>query len=693
MLAISRMKVLISTHYISKTTPLSLLSSASKSIRSYPPTQFKTPNFLHLKPNTFVPYASLSSEIAPTGAFEMDAESRRQQRSGEIHVVVGPMFAGKTTTLLRRIQSEKVDGRTLKGLCYSARLAEAVGMLCRAGVKAEPETYALLLQECIIWKEYMKGKRIHAQMIVVGFVENEYLKTKLLILYAKSGDLGTAHYLFDKLLDRSLVSWNAIIAGYVQKGHEDVGLGLYHKMRQSGFIPDQYTFASVFRACATLATLEDGKQAHGVMIKCQIVGNVVVNSALMDMYFKCSDLSDGNKVFDASENRNAITWTALISRYGQHGRVHKVLDYFHRMKAEGIRPNYVTFIAVLSACNHGGLANEAWEYFSSMTRDYGIQPRGQHYAALVDLLGRAGRLGEAHEFVLNSPCKEHSVMWGAFLWPCRIYGNRDLLNLAAKQYFKLEPENAGKYVVLSNAYATFGLWDSVAKLRAKMSDSGMIKEPAYSKLEVQRETHFFLKGDKYHKQSEEIYEMVELINYSLKDSGYVPYLIIKSNKDTRYGLDSIVTHDGVKLPCWALPNLSSFKQKFGLDAYEQLDVIGIDEAQFFGDLYDFCCEAADHDGKKVIVAGLDGDYLRRSFGSVLDIIPLADSVTKLSSRCELCGKPAFFTLRKTEEIQTEVIGGADVYMPVCRKHYVNGQVAIQAARVVLESQVHCGSCA
>ncbi|XP_050368528.1 thymidine kinase a-like [Argentina anserina] len=168
--------------------------------------------------------------------------------------------------------------------------------------------------------------------------------------------------------------------------------------------------------------------------------------------------------------------------------------------------------------------------------------------------------------------------------------------------------------------------------------------------------------------------------------------VIKSNKDTRYGMDSIVTHDGVKLPCWALPNLSSFKQKFGLDAYEQLDVIGIDEAQFFGDLYDFCCEAADHDGKKVVVAGLDGDYLRRSFGSVLDIIPLADSVTKLTSRCELCGKPAFFTLRKTQELQTEVIGGADVYMPVCRHHYVNGQVAIQAARVVLESRVHCASC-
>ncbi|XP_042479319.1 thymidine kinase a-like [Macadamia integrifolia] len=162
--------------------------------------------------------------------------------------------------------------------------------------------------------------------------------------------------------------------------------------------------------------------------------------------------------------------------------------------------------------------------------------------------------------------------------------------------------------------------------------------------------------------------------------------IVKSDKDTRYGLEYTVTHDGEKFPCWALSELSSFRQKFGVDAYEKLDVIGIDEAQFFGDLYDFCRKAADHDGKTVVVAGLDGDYLRRSFGSVLDIIPLADSVTKLTARCELCGKHAFFTLRKTKDKQTELIGGADVYMPVCRQHYVNGQVVIEATRIVLESQ-------
>lgn len=163
--------------------------------------------------------------------------------------------------------------------------------------------------------------------------------------------------------------------------------------------------------------------------------------------------------------------------------------------------------------------------------------------------------------------------------------------------------------------------------------------------------------------------------------------IIKPSKDTRYASDSVVTHDGMKFPCWVLSDLSSFRQEFGDDAYEKLDVIAIDEAQFFEDLYDFCSTIADRDGKIVIVAGLDGDYLRRSFGSVLDVIPLADTVTKLTARCELCGGKAFFTLRKTQETRTELIGGADIYMPVCRQHYVNGQTDADAAEILMKSGI------
>ncbi|GLU20587.1 hypothetical protein SLE2022_367780 [Rubroshorea leprosula] len=345
--------------------------------------------------------------------------------SGEIHVIVGPLFAGKTTTLLHRILSESITGsfqvelrknslqldKTIRGLCLSGRLSEAVRLLWCTRVIMNENTYALRLQECIFRKEYRKGRRIHAQMIVVGYVSNEYLKIKLLILYAKSGNLRTASILFDKLFKKNLISWNAMISGFVQKG------------------------------CVT--------------------ENVVVNSALMDMYFKCCGLDDGRKVFDKSLDRNVVTWTALISGYGQHGRVNEVLESFERMKYEGFRPNYVTFLAVVSACSHGGLVDE---------------------------------------------------------------GFMEIWKFAANKYFELDPEDAGKYVVLSNAYATFGYWDNVVEVREMMKSSGIIKEPGYSRIEVQGEVQFFLRDDRSHKLSTQICKLIKVMTSCLKDTGYVPDL-------------------------------------------------------------------------------------------------------------------------------------------------------------------------
>ncbi|KAK4759146.1 hypothetical protein SAY87_022277 [Trapa incisa] len=391
-------------------------------------------------------------------------------------------------------------------------------------MKVHHFTYSLLLQECIFRRAYRKAKIIHSQMVVVGYIPNQYLKTKLIILYTKLNDMETAKLLFDKLVTKSLVSWNALIAGYVQKGDNDIALNLYYEIRSNGLSPDQYTFASVLRACSALATLEHGRRVHGILLKTTIKKNVVVSSALVNMYFKCSSLSDGHQVFDKSSGKNIVTWTALISGFGYHGRVLEVLESFNKMKIEGFRPNNVTFLAVLSACSHGGLVEQGWEHFFSMSRDYGIRPTGQHYATMIDLLGRAGRLNEAYLLVLNSPFREHPVIWGALLGACRTHGDIDFLKLAAIKYFELEPENSGKYVVLCNAYAAFGLWDNVAEIRGAMRKWGITKEPGYSSIEVKDEFHVFCQGDKLHRQSEEIYQMIKKITDILKDADYVPDL-------------------------------------------------------------------------------------------------------------------------------------------------------------------------
>ncbi|KAK7855447.1 pentatricopeptide repeat-containing protein [Quercus suber] len=368
----------------------------------------------------------------------------------------------KTTHLGLKILSMQVQPHNFPSLNLKPTTIEgSCGLLCSTGVQVEPRTMLFYCRNAYLEKSIRRGEE-SCPMVVVG--------------YDPMRDLGTDHVLFDNLREK-LGFMNAMIAGS--------GVKSLLQDETDWFYSRQYTFASVFRACATLATLEHGKQAHGVMIKCQIRENVVVNSALMDMYFKCSSLSDGHRVFDKSLNRNVVMWTALISGYGQHGKVVEVLESFHRMKTEGFKPNYVTFLSVLSACSHGGLLDEGWAYFSSMNKDYGIQPRGQHYAAIVDLLGRAGRLQEAYEFVLNSPCKEHSVIWGALLGACRLHGDMNLVKLAAKKFFELEPENPGKYVVLSNAYATSGFWENAAEVRAVMRESGIIKEPGYSRIEIE----------------------------------------------------------------------------------------------------------------------------------------------------------------------------------------------------------------
>ncbi|GLT80200.1 hypothetical protein SLA2020_516530 [Shorea laevis] len=100
----------------------------------------------------------------------------------------------------------------------------------------------------------------------------------------------------------------------------------------------------------------------------------------------------------------------------------------------------------------------------------------------------------------------------------------DLVKLAANKYFELDPENAGKYVVLSNAYATFGYWDNDVEVREMMRSSGIIKEPGYSQIEVQGEVHFFLRDDKSHKLSTQIYKLIKVMTSSLKDAGYIPDL-------------------------------------------------------------------------------------------------------------------------------------------------------------------------
>lgn len=399
--------------------------------------------------------------------------------------------------------------RLLRSLCIGGDLSTAVRLLCQSPECPGAGTYALLLQECVNRRETKLGKRIHARVVSTGFRCSHYITTKLLIFYAKIGELGAAQKLFDGMPHRSVVAWNAMISGCVRSGEEARALELFDAMRAQGLRPDQFTFASVLCACARLAALEHGRRVHGVAVKSDVGGNVFANSALVDMYLKCSSPEDAHRAFAAAPERNVTMWTAVVSGHGQHGRAHDALALFDRMTEDGFRPNGVTFLAVLSACAHAGLVDEGLRRFASMASDYGLAPRGRHYAAVVDMLARVGRLRDAYDFVKNLPdCQEHSVVWGALLGACRKHGGDvQLVELAARRFFRLQPGNAGKYVVLANTYAAREMWDSVASAHEAMNALGVRKDPAWSAIEMQGEKHTFLAGDSYHDECSAIYEV------------------------------------------------------------------------------------------------------------------------------------------------------------------------------------------
>uniref|UniRef100_A0ACD5ZF09 Uncharacterized protein n=1 Tax=Avena sativa TaxID=4498 RepID=A0ACD5ZF09_AVESA len=258
-----------------------------------------------------------------------------------------------------------------RGVVDGGELSEAVRLLHRSAVCPAPSTYALLLQECVNRKDAKLGKRIHARMVSTGYRCGDYIATKLLIFYPKIGELCVARSLFEGMPRRGVVAWNALISGCTRGRLEA-------------------------RAVEMFGSDAGGEPAAGPVHSGPVVaGNVFANSALVDMYLKCSSAEDARRAFAAAPVKNVTLWTAVISGHGQHGHVREALSLFGQMTLDGFGPNDVTFLALLSACAHGGLVDEGLRYFSSMPSDYGLTPKAEHYAAVVDMLARVGRLHDA----------------------------------------------------------------------------------------------------------------------------------------------------------------------------------------------------------------------------------------------------------------------------------------------------------
>ncbi|KAF3431540.1 hypothetical protein FNV43_RR26271 [Rhamnella rubrinervis] len=346
-------------------------------------------------------------------------------------------------------------------------------------------TLSSVLSSCAQLGRLNLGSSIHGLGIKLG-LEESVVRNALMDMYAKCCMIGDVRYIFETISDKDVVAWNSIISGYMQNGYAYQALKLFHQMRTSeSSSPDSITLVSVLSACASVGALQLGLALHAFFIKDGLLkSNLFVGTALLNLYAKCGAAESARIIFDEMEEKNTITWSAMIGGYGMQGDVIGSLKLFSEMLEEDLKPTEVIFTNILSACSHAGMIGEGWRHFNSICQQYKFMPSLEHYVCMVDLLARAGSLEEALDFIEKIPVKPDVSLFRAFLHGCEIHSRFDLGEVAIKKLLELDHDKACFFVLISNLYASNGRWNQVNQVRELMRQRGFNKSPGCSMVEM-----------------------------------------------------------------------------------------------------------------------------------------------------------------------------------------------------------------
>ncbi|XP_019425725.1 PREDICTED: pentatricopeptide repeat-containing protein At1g20230-like, partial [Lupinus angustifolius] len=444
------------------------------------------------------------------------------------------------------------------------------------GVKPNSVTVSSILPACSELKDLNSGRAIHGFAMRHGMVENLFVCSALVSMYARCLSAKQARIVFDWMPHRDVVSWNgvltayfsnkkydegldlfsqmskegvkadvatwnAVIGGCMENGQTETALEMLRKMQNIGFKPNQITISSILPACSILESLTMGKEVHCYVFRHRLISDLTSATALVYMYAKCGDLNLSRSVFDMMPRKDVVAWNTMIIANAMHGNGKEALLLFENMLRLGVKPNSVTFTGVMSGCSHSRLVEEGLRIFNSMGRDHSVEADASHYSSMVDVFSRAGRLDEAYEFIQRMPMEPTASAWGALLGACRVYKNVELAKISAKRLFEIEPHNPGNYVSLFNILVNAKLWSEASETRILMKKKGITKSPGCSWLQVGNKVHTFVVGDKSNMESDKIYKFLEELGVKMKLAGYKP--------DTDYVLQDIDPEEKAESLC------------------------------------------------------------------------------------------------------------------------------------------------
>ncbi|WVZ50888.1 hypothetical protein U9M48_002095 [Paspalum notatum var. saurae] len=366
------------------------------------------------------------------------------------------------------------------------------------------------------------GEQFHGFVVKCGFEKDVSVSNSMVDFYGKCRCAGKARAVFDGMGVRNSVSWCSMLVAHAQNGEEEAFF-VYLGARRAGEEPTDFMVSSVLTTCAGLLGLELGRALHAVAVRSCIDANIFVASALVDMYGKCGGVGDAEQVFFEMPKRNIVSWNAMIGGYAHIGDAQSALAVFGDMIMGGeTAPNYITLVNVLTACSRGGLTKEGYELFETMKQRFGIEPRIEHYACVVDLLGRAGMEERAYEIIQKMPIRPSISVWGALLGACKMHGKTELGRIAAEKLFQLDPHDSGNHVLLSNMLASAGRWAEATDVRKEMKNVGIKKDPGRSWITWKNVVHVFHAKDTKHEMNNEIQALLAKLKGQMQAAGYMP---------------------------------------------------------------------------------------------------------------------------------------------------------------------------
>ncbi|XP_047309879.1 pentatricopeptide repeat-containing protein At4g32430, mitochondrial [Impatiens glandulifera] len=411
------------------------------------------------------------------------------------------------------------------------------------GVYPNNVTFVALIHAITNHNSVEQGRTVHCLTTKTNFFNEPNVANCLITMYAKFKTTDDSRKIFDELLLKGIVSWNALISAYAQNNQskEAVETFLSAKLYVN---PNEYTLGSVLNAIAAAeaVSLRHGQRCHSYLFKVGFDSNSIVSGALLDMYAKRGSIHESRKVFNEMIDRSQVAWTAIISANSRHGDYKSVLTLFNEMiTTAGVKPDPITFLSILTACGRNGMVDKGLEVFNSMT----VEPLEEHYACMVDMLGRAGRLKEAEEFASLIPGKIGISTLQCLLGACRVHGNVEMGKRVGDALMEMEPKESGSYVLMSNLYAEKGEWEKVAKIRRRMRDGNVKKEIGFSWVDVDLDDslqlHGFSSDDKLHPRSDDIYVMAKYLGSEMK------FLRIEGTTNCFTNDDNIFTNDSTVL--------------------------------------------------------------------------------------------------------------------------------------------------